>query len=207
MTNPWLSIPLSDYEAHMALPEVAQARLLADIFATLLETHRPASVAVIGCAGGNGFDCIDPTVTQRVVGVDINPDYIDAARQRHAGRIANLELITADIQDGAVSFAPVELIYAALLFEYVDGKRTLECLRALLTPDGILATVVQVAGGKMVTPTPYLSLEALGPVMRVVDIDDLAASACDAGLRELHRRRTRSPGGKDFDVQVFQVNS
>lgn len=207
MTNPWLSIPLSDYEAHMTLPEVAQARLLADIFATILETHRPASVAVIGCAGGNGFDRIDTAITQRVVGVDINPGYIDAARQRYAGRIANLQLITGDIQDGTVRFAPVDLIYAALVFEYVDGKRTLECLRTLLAPDGILAAVVQVAGGKMVTPTPYGTLEALGPVMRVVDADDLAASARDAGLRELHRRRMRSPGGKDFDVQVFQVNS
>ena len=32
MTNPWLEIPLADYEGHMALPGVAQAALLAGRF-------------------------------------------------------------------------------------------------------------------------------------------------------------------------------
>ena len=29
MTNPWLDLPLADYEGHMAHPDVAQAPLLA----------------------------------------------------------------------------------------------------------------------------------------------------------------------------------
>ena len=54
--NPWLTIPLADYEAHMALPQVGQARLLADLFAAELRVGSPSSVAVLGCAGGNGFE-------------------------------------------------------------------------------------------------------------------------------------------------------
>ena len=43
--NPWLTIPLADYEAHMALPQVGQAQLLADLFAALvLEYVEPESV-------------------------------------------------------------------------------------------------------------------------------------------------------------------
>jgi hypothetical protein len=53
--NPWLTIPLSDYEAHTALPQVGQAQLLADLFAAELR-----ALAVVGrgarCAGGNGFE-------------------------------------------------------------------------------------------------------------------------------------------------------
>ena len=30
MSNPWLDIPLADYEAHMALPSIGQSRLIAD---------------------------------------------------------------------------------------------------------------------------------------------------------------------------------
>jgi hypothetical protein len=41
MKNPWLDIPLSDYEGHMALPEVAQAQLLADVFSAQLEINKP----------------------------------------------------------------------------------------------------------------------------------------------------------------------
>jgi hypothetical protein len=51
MKNPWLGIALSDYEAHMALPEVGQAQMLADVFAGHLDIRRPGSLAVIGCAG------------------------------------------------------------------------------------------------------------------------------------------------------------
>lgn len=43
MRNPWLEIPLADYEAHMALPQVAQAQLLANIFGRILTEHGPRS--------------------------------------------------------------------------------------------------------------------------------------------------------------------
>jgi hypothetical protein len=68
MNNPWLDVPLADYEGHMALPGIEQAQLLSGIFADVLAKFSPRSVAVIGCAGGNGFDRISPSIS-RVVGV------------------------------------------------------------------------------------------------------------------------------------------
>jgi hypothetical protein len=111
MRNPWLDISLADYEAHMALPTVGQLRLIAD---ALVKTYSPFSVAILGCAGGNGFDRLIGTRTSRVVGVDINPEYIESARRRYAEHIAGLELLIADIQSSAALFEPVDLIYAAL---------------------------------------------------------------------------------------------
>ena len=58
--NPWLTIPLEDYEAHMSLPAVNQAALMADILACVCDTYRPASLALLGCAGGLGLDRVDP---------------------------------------------------------------------------------------------------------------------------------------------------
>ena len=54
MSSPWLTLPLANYEGHMSASNVGQADLLADVFANVLEEFHPASVAVIGCAGGNG---------------------------------------------------------------------------------------------------------------------------------------------------------
>jgi DNA-binding transcriptional ArsR family regulator len=52
MRNPWLDIPLADYEAHMALPTIGQDRLIADHLSALIRTYEPSSVAILGCAGG-----------------------------------------------------------------------------------------------------------------------------------------------------------
>lgn len=39
----------------MAMPAIGQAKMLADEFDKLLRSYSPKSVAVIGCAGANGF--------------------------------------------------------------------------------------------------------------------------------------------------------
>jgi hypothetical protein len=54
--SPWLEIPLADYEAHMADPSVGQAPFLADLLDGMVGEYLPASIAIVGCAGGNGLD-------------------------------------------------------------------------------------------------------------------------------------------------------
>lgn len=206
MSNPWLEIPLGDYEGHMALPEVAQSRLLANVLEAMLKEYRPRSLAVIGCAGGNGFDRVSAAVTRRVVGVDINPGYIDALRARFSARLPNLELVVGDIESDRLRFAPVEFIFAALVLEYVDVKTVLERMRSLLTAGGILGTVVQLpaAAAAPVTPSPFASLEALAPIMQLVPPEQLEGLAREAGYEEIARRRETSRAGKQFEVQVFR---
>jgi hypothetical protein len=48
MNNPWLTIPLEDYEGHMAMPDVGQAKMLANEFEELLKTYVPTSAALCG---------------------------------------------------------------------------------------------------------------------------------------------------------------
>ncbi|HEX9200974.1 MAG TPA: hypothetical protein VF865_15545 [Acidobacteriaceae bacterium] len=81
MNNPWLTIPLEDYEGHMAMPDVGQAKMLANEFEELLKTYAPTSAALIGCAGGNGFEEAAKTGLTRLVGLDINPTYITELRR------------------------------------------------------------------------------------------------------------------------------
>lgn len=207
MNNPWLSVPLFDYESHMSLPNIGQAKMLADLFESLLRKCFPESVAVIGCAGGNGFERIDSGITTRVVGVDINPTYIGESRARFSGRLSGLELHAGDIQCDGVTFEPVDLIYAALVFEYVNPAATFVRLASLLKPGGILATLVQLPdiGVEAVTPSQYHSLQSLSPFMRIMPPEELRTIAESTGFDLIASRRINLPSGKAFQAQRFRL--
>lgn len=205
MRNPWLSIPLADYEGHMSLPEIGQADLLADILENALRQYAPRSVAIIGCAGGNGLERIRPETTPRVVAIDLNPAYVARLRERFARRLPGLEAIAGDIQAEAVCFPPVDLVFAGLLLEYVDPDTVLRRFRTLLSARGILCTVIQAenSASPAVTPSPFTSLRALAPLIRLVHPDTLRDRAGRAGFREIARRGEASAGGREFTVQSF----
>ena len=204
--NPWLDIPLDDYERHMALPQVAQAQLLSDLLAEALARYAPRSVAVLGCAGGNGFDRLDAGGIERVVGVDINPKYLATARTRFGASLPSLELIAGDLQDASVTFAPVDLVFAGLLFEYVDADLVLGRIRAMLEPGGVLRTVVQLPAASLpkISPSPYGSLAALAPLMHLVPPELLTRHAAAHRYLEADAR-TVDVAGKSFRVQDFRV--
>lgn len=208
MRNPWLDIPLTDYEEHMALPTVDQSRLIAEQLATLVRTYSPRSVAVLGCAGGNGFDCLVGTTVTRVVGVDINPAFIQQTRRRYEGRIPGLELHVADIQTPAMLFDPVDLIYAALILEYVDLPQTMNAFQRCCRHHGVLAVLVQLPHDTMahVSPSPYTSLQSLASRMRLVSDEELHREARQVGFARTHCRTLRSTGGKHFRLDEFRLD-
>ena len=207
MRSPWLDIPLSDYEAHMASPEVGQAALLASQFEALLREHSPASVAVVGCAGGNGFERIRPQITRRVLAIDINPLYLAMTSQRYSGRLPGLELIEADIARGIPTADAVELIYAALVFEYVRPELALPQVRAICRTGGVLACLLQLPSpeGELEPRSPYPTLEALRPAMQLISPDELATAAVTAGFAPQSSRRIALRSRRRFMLQTFRL--
>jgi SAM-dependent methyltransferase len=204
--NPWLDIPLADYEAHMALPAVGQAAMLATQLELLLAQFAPRSVAVIGCAGGNGFDRIDTRITSRVVAVDINAHYLEAVQHRYGQRIPGLECCVANVEAAPLRVAPVDLIYAALLFEYVDPGRTLVNLARLARPGGVLGAVLQLPGhATVVSPSPFATVQTLASALHPVPPDALVANATAAGFSLLERRTLDLASGKSFAVLAFRA--
>ncbi len=101
MSNPWLSILLADYEGHMESAGVQRLGVLSDLFAEAVDFCCPDSIAVLGIAGGNGLDRIDANITKRVVGLDINPLYLEAVKRRHP-QIVGLELYCVDLAEEPV---------------------------------------------------------------------------------------------------------
>jgi len=190
----------------MALPGVGQAEMLATQFARLLSECTPASVAVIGCAGGNGFDRVRVQVTKRLVGIDINPQYVQELAYRHAARIPGLELYVRDIEESLAGIAPVELIYAALVMEYVDPAAALRNLASLCLPDTLMAIVLQLPGGAAaaVADSPFSRINDLAAALRLVPPPQLAAWAAQAGFVLLAMHQIELSSGKRFALQLYQ---
>lgn len=187
----------------MALPEVGQAELLANVLADAVRLHAPRSVAVLGCAGGNGFDRV-PAGT-RLVGIDVNPAYVAAARARHGAR-AGIELFVGDVIADELPFAPVEFAYAGLLFEYVEPSVALRWLAPKLLPGAVLVAVLQLpsAAQAEVTPSPYTSLAALAAGMRLVAPAELTSAAFAEGYTSTGGDVATASGGKRFAVQTYR---
>jgi SAM-dependent methyltransferase len=204
MSNPWLSIALEEYEGHMGSEDVRQLAALSDLFKRALDLCTPESVAVVGVAGGNGLERVDSTITKRIVGLDINPRYLEAARQRY-GTLAGLELYCTDLADLPSSLAPVELVHAALVFEHTGLGRCLENALNLVAPGGKLSVVLQLPSEaeQGVTPTRYSSMQALRDFFALIDISEFRQKLEEKGFHLFHEERRALPVGKAFWLGVF----
>jgi SAM-dependent methyltransferase len=207
MSNPWLKIPLDDYEGHMSMPAVGQAQMIAEQLDRALKRWAPTSIAVIGCAGGNGLDKIEARTVERVVAVDVNPDYIKRTRGRHAPRLQGLELVCADVQSESLIYDPVDLTYAALLFEYVGVLSTLKTLKRNSRPNAVLTTVLQLPHLTIhaISPSPYKSLGSLASAMTLVAPETLHHAAAEVGFSAVDSTVIELSSGKRFCIQNFKA--
>jgi ubiquinone/menaquinone biosynthesis C-methylase UbiE len=191
-----LDIPAGDYEGHMSHQSVGQLQALNDIFAEIVVTFEPRRLAVLGCATGNGFEHIRPDVTESVIAVDINREYLDILMTRHLAGLPGLRVIHGDVSGIKIEPGSLDHIHAGLIFEYVNIKRLLKRIASWLQAGGVLSVVLQTTSpdSTPVTDTSYDSLKLLEPVMELVDPAELTTTANNVGLSER----------KSFDVDLKQ---
>jgi SAM-dependent methyltransferase len=203
--NPWLALPLDDYEGHMGSAAVNQLGPLADLFGDVLARLRPRSVAVLGVAGGNGLQHLDRAITTRGVAIDINPGYLAATRERFPD-LRGLELVCADLAHDAIEIEPVSLVHAALVFEHAGTGRCLDSAVSLVTPGGHLSVVLQMPtkGQAPVTPSAYPSIAALAGDFALVDPHRLRRLLAQQNLRLTHQSRLTLASGKAFWSGYFE---
>jgi hypothetical protein len=200
-SNPWLSIPLSDYEGHMTAPGVEQLRALSLLFSRALTRVRPKSVAVLGVAGGNGLEHVDASVS-RVVGVDIRAEYLDEVRRRFPA--LPLELHRVDLAAETMTAAPVDLVHAALIFEHTGLDRALDNALSLVGPGGSLSVVLQLPSSTAtVTPTPFASMQSLRPHVSIIAFDGFRELVGSRGFNPVVEEAVALPGGKSFWLGLF----
>ncbi|MDD4857293.1 MAG: class I SAM-dependent methyltransferase [Candidatus Krumholzibacteria bacterium] len=207
--NPWLSIPAIDYEGHMGDPKVLQLQFLSRIFGELIDEFEPESLVVLGCATGNGFERIRPERIRRLIGVDINREYLDVCRKRHAARIPVMELVCGDAASFEPEPASIDFIHAALILEYVDPETIIEKASQWLKSRGILAVVLQLPAreGGNVSETGFESLKRLEPVIRLVDPLLLSGLCRRHGFKEERSGSSKLDSGKEFYIGVYRLEA
>ena len=205
--NPWLSIPAVDYESHMGSPGVLQLQFLSRAFRDWLDRYRPVTLAVVGCATGNGFEHIDPSITRTVIGIDIHPEYLALLRDRFSDRIPGLTLECMDIAACELPPRSLGLVHCALVLEYVDPGIVIEKAARWLEPGGLLSVVLQLPspGHANVTPTEFASLARLDTVIRLVDPHELDRGALRSGFSKVESRVETLETGKPFYCAVYRL--
>lgn len=204
MSNPWLSVPLFEYEQHMSSAEVQQLGALSELFADAMGRCHPSSVAVLGIAGGNGLDHIDSRITARVVGLDINPQYLDAVRERYS-YLADLELHCLDLSAQDVELEPVQLVHAALIFEHAGTNRCLENAISMTIPGGNLSVVLQLPTetGETVSTTQFSSIQYLKSQFSLIRSAWLCELLAGRGFMLIYQTTLALPAGKGFWMGIF----
>ena len=205
MSNPWLNIPLADYEGHMCSVDVQQLDALSGLFAAALERYQPASVAILGVGGGNGLNRIDSTVTKRVVGLDLNPHYLDEVRKRY-GETCDLSLHCVDLAQERVELEPVDLVHAALIFEHAGIDRCLENAVSLVDGGGSLCAVLQLPSQaqQQIGSSNFSSILSLKDNFALVAPVTLQRKLAGAGLRMVHEVLRPVPAGKRLWMGIFE---
>ena len=121
MKNPWCKVSAEDYETHMSHENVRQTQFIFAHFQHILKKYSPSHVMVLGACTGNGFEHFDPIITEEVLAVDVNQEYLQRLKSRFQNRIPNLQCFCGSFpEDFKNPKQTYELIYGSLFFEYVD---------------------------------------------------------------------------------------
>ena len=204
--NPWLSISASDYEGHMDSEIVGQSPVLNHIFENILKEISSKKLAVLGCGTGNGFEHINPQIMERVLGIDINPEYLSIVRKRYGSKLPVLELVCSDLNAFSCPDNSFDLIYAALIFEYMDFEKILKRVSSWLMMNGTLVAVLQLPSleSKGISETPYSSMRSLEPIMRLVNPETFNETAEKYGLKKSKEIEIPLKLGKKFLVSYYK---
>lgn len=205
MNQRWLRVTLQDYEGHMGAAGVDQLAPLADLFAEALAFCQPQSVAIFGIAGGNGLQHIDLRTTSRVVGIDINADYLTAVRNRFP-ELKQLELHRLDVAKERPQLEPVDMVHVALLFEHTGLSPCLENCLSLVASRGYLVSVLQLPSSVQaaVANTDFPSIQNLKDHFALVDPASFSAAVERNGFSLLLQKQRPLPAGKAFWMGIFR---
>ncbi len=206
MKNPWLSIPASDYEGHMGLPEVNQLSFLGNVFKASLGKYDNSSVAYLGCATGNGLEYISSKRTHKLTAIDINPEYLEILRERYQTIIPSLEIIEADLNIFQGSENQYSLIFAGLLFEYLSPESLLNKISTWLKEAGVMVVVLQLGDTQIdkISITPYSSLKQLDSIMHLISVPDFKLMAMEKKLKEFESEIITLESGKIFYIGAYK---
>jgi hypothetical protein len=209
-TNPWLDIPLEDYERHMSHHMVGQAILLNSLTKKYLGDIKPETAVFLGIAGGNGLEHIDKNITNCVYGIDINQEYLNNASERYKHIIPSLLLMNFDIARHTESICRADFVWAALILEYVDIDKAFEfCTNNIRKGGHLIVSIQSNNNAPSVSPTGIDSIKKAGEIFSIVDPEKLLSKSAEMGYKLVEKEENFLPNGKSiitFHFLAFQAN-
>lgn len=196
MKSAWLSTELETYERHVELESVGQAAAIREAIAGAVSRYNPESFLYLGCAGGNGLESIGEA---KVLGFDLNEDYLAMARERW-NHLPGAQFICCDLNGELPKMGTFDLAFGALVFEYISDLcgliRQLSCCVHGRLVVLLLATR---EGAPAVSDSPYReALQAVGREFRFLSAERFIESAVAAGFVLELRDEIPLPAGKHF---------
>jgi SAM-dependent methyltransferase len=200
--NPWTVVPAADYEAHMGPAGVDQLAPLSQIFQEVYAAAQPDRLLLLGCATGNGLEHVNPAVTKRIVGVDVNLQYLGVARQRFFHLGPRLELFCSEAERFRAAAGSFDLVHAALVFEYLHPEPLVRRIAEWLADGGTCSVVLQRPGGAG-PAAPSKAMRLIERAMRLVPPAELTALFEQARLPLRRSSTVPLRGEKSFWVGIF----
>jgi len=199
--NPWLEISVNDYINHMSSPEVRQYQMIKECFKTALYRYNPQTIFVPGCTVGNGFEHIDWQKIKKVVALDINNEYLNVLRSSYPEK-EKLQIVNDDLLNFTADGSNFDLIFAALLFEYINVQSSLKKIKELMHKTSTLFSILQLPSKvhSKVTRTKYKSLEKLNSLMHLVDVNEFHQEIIRTGLYIKRSEQKTLKSGKSFSL-------
>ena len=208
MENPWKTIRLSDYEAHMRLDTVRQLQTLNSMMREQLNAYPAESVMILGIAGGNGLEHIDPAKYAAVYAVDVNSEYLRETEARFPGLHGRLHCICADLTAENTGLPHADLVIADLLIEYIGYANFQRVLRQ--TQSAHVSCVIQINTdeAQWVSDSPYLhAFDGLDAVHCQMEEDALEAAMKAVGYSAVFRASESLPNGKALVRLDYAANA
>lgn len=196
MINPWEKIKLSDYENHMKLNTVMQLQCLNGIMKKQFVQYSVKSIMILGIAGGNGLEYIDPQRLEKVYGVDINPEYLTACAARYEKLNGVLDYICADLTDEQIVLPYADLIIANLFIEYV-GYECFQKVIIKVKPEYVSAVIQINTDESFVSDSPYLhAFDGLDRVHHQMEEETLSEAMKNIQYHLIEKKEYPLPNSK-----------
>jgi len=196
MKSAWLTTELETYERHVELDSVGQAAAIREAIRHAVQSYGASSFLYLGCAGGNGLESIGDA---RVVGLDLNENFLVTARERW-GHLPNAEFVACNLDSVLPDKGPFGLAFGALVFEYVHDLSSL--IRQLAgCIDGRLVALLLATreNAPAVSESPYReALQPVGREFRYLSADDFVTTARESGFVLDKQEEIALPAGKHF---------
>jgi hypothetical protein len=189
----------------MKLESVYQLQALNEIMCGQFYRYPVSSAMVLGVAGGNGLEHIDPARTKRVYGVDVNAAYLDACAERFTELSGVFVPILADLCGASLSLPRADILIADLVVEYI-GYAALQNAVGQANPGYVSAVIQLNPDSGFVSDSPYLhAFDALDAVHRQIDAQGLEQAMAQTGYTQIYSEQTPLPNGKSLLRLDFQL--